>query len=96
MSAGVGIGFAFVAMLCWGIGDFLIQRSTRKIGDWETLFVITLFGSLILLPFVYRGIPALFFHLSQNLWILVSSGLILACACLSDMPGPVIPKVTGF
>ncbi len=87
MSAGVGIGFAFVAMLCWGIGDFLIQRSTRRIGDWETLFIITLFGSLILLPFVYRSIPALFFYLSRNLWILVSSGLILACASLLIFEG---------
>ena len=37
MSISVGIGLAFVAMLCWGFGDFLIQRSTRKVGDIEAL-----------------------------------------------------------
>ncbi|TSC57963.1 MAG: hypothetical protein Greene041679_205 [Parcubacteria group bacterium Greene0416_79] len=43
MSITVGIGLAFVAMLSWGIGDFLIQKSTRKIGDTETLFLISFF-----------------------------------------------------
>lgn len=37
----LGILFAFVAMLFWGFGDFMIQKSTRKIGDWETVFLIT-------------------------------------------------------
>ena len=36
MTAGIGIALAFVAMLCWGFGDFMIQKSTRKVGDWET------------------------------------------------------------
>lgn len=58
MSIGVGIGFAFIAMLSWGVGDFLIQRSTRKLGDFETLFLITFFGALLLLPFAYRELPA--------------------------------------
>ncbi len=49
MTIEVGIGLAFVAMLCWGFGDFLIQRSARKLGDWETLFVITFFGVIVLL-----------------------------------------------
>jgi len=39
MSVSVGIGLAFVAMLCWGIGDFLIQKSTRRIGNTVTLFL---------------------------------------------------------
>ncbi len=56
MLTSVGIGLAFVAMLCWGLGDFLIQRSTRKIGDWETLFIISAFGTGILLPFVWHGL----------------------------------------
>jgi drug/metabolite transporter (DMT)-like permease len=44
-----GIVLAIVAMLSWGFGDFLIQKNTRKIGDWDTLFFITLFGAAILL-----------------------------------------------
>lgn len=45
--------FAFLAMFCWGVGDFLIQRSTRKIGVPQTLFTIGAIGSLVLLPFVW-------------------------------------------
>lgn len=58
MSISVGIGLAFVAMLCWGFGDFFIQKSARKIGDIEALFFITLFGAVVLLPFVWRNLPA--------------------------------------
>lgn len=53
MSISVGIGLAFVAMLCWGIGDFWIQKSTRKVGDLEALFFITFFGAFVLAPFAY-------------------------------------------
>lgn len=84
MSISVGIGLAFVAMLCWGFGDFLIQRSTRKIGDWETLFVICAFGSVILLPFVYKNIPALLFGSIENLLILLVCSLVLLFAALLD------------
>ncbi|PIN80341.1 hypothetical protein COV13_03740 [Candidatus Woesearchaeota archaeon CG10_big_fil_rev_8_21_14_0_10_32_9] len=44
---------AFLAMVCWGIGDFLIQKSTRRIGVSETLFIIGFVGSFVLLPFVW-------------------------------------------
>jgi drug/metabolite transporter (DMT)-like permease len=84
MSVSAGIGLAFVAMLCWGFGDFLIQKSTRKIGDWETLFVICAFGSLILLPFVWRDIPALIFGDQKILIVLFSGAIILFIAALFD------------
>lgn len=38
MSIEIGIILAFLAMVFWGFGDFLIQRSTRTVGDAETLF----------------------------------------------------------
>ncbi|KKT75441.1 MAG: hypothetical protein UW71_C0003G0035 [Parcubacteria group bacterium GW2011_GWB1_44_7] len=84
MSVSVGIGLAFVAMLCWGFGDFLIQRSTRKIGDWETLFAITGFGTIILLPFVWRDILPLIFGDSKTLAILLGGAVILFIAALLD------------
>lgn len=72
------ISFVFLtaigAMLCWGIGDFLIQRSTRKVGDMETLAFIGLFGSIFLLPFAKES-----FHLMllpENLSILIPLALI--------------------
>ncbi len=29
-----GVLLALVCLIAWGIGDFLIQKSTRKIGVW--------------------------------------------------------------
>ena len=52
MALELAILIAFGAMLCWGVGDFLIQRTTRKIGDVETLAWIGVIGSIGLLPFV--------------------------------------------
>jgi len=52
----LGIIFALSALLCWGFGDFLIQKSARKIGDWESIFIISLSGSIILLPFIFSDI----------------------------------------
>ena len=43
---------AFGALLCWGFGDFLIQRSVRRIGDIESLAWIGIVGIVGLLPFV--------------------------------------------
>lgn len=83
MTASVGIGLAFVAMLCWGFGDFLIQKSTRKIGDWETLFLVCAVGAVVLLPLVWKNIPALFTN-NNGLWILLAGSAILFVAALLD------------
>jgi uncharacterized membrane protein len=56
----LGILFAFGAMLCWGFGDFFIQRSARKIGDIEALAFIGIIGTIGLLPFVLQELPLLF------------------------------------
>lgn len=95
MSISVGIGLAFVAMLCWGVGDFLIQKSTRKIGDFETLFLITLFGALVLLPFVYHNLPALFAPEGRSgLHVLVIGSLILFVAALLDFEALRLGKIS--
>jgi len=52
MALELAVLIAFGAMLCWGVGDFLIQKTTRKIGDVETLAWIGIIGSLGLLPWV--------------------------------------------
>lgn len=54
MGVEIAVLIAFGAMLCWGIGDFLIQRTTRKIGDVEALAWIGIIGSIGLLPLVIR------------------------------------------
>jgi drug/metabolite transporter (DMT)-like permease len=70
MTVVIGLGLAVVAMFCWAFGDFLIQKTTRKIGDWETLFAISLFSVLLLLPFVWRLIPS-FFSLDLKTFVIV-------------------------
>lgn len=56
----IGAIFAFIAMFAWGFGDFLIQKSTRKIGVWITLFIITLTGFIVLTPFALKNAGSLF------------------------------------
>jgi len=84
MTFGIGIALAFVAMLCWGFGDYLIQKSTRKIGDWETLFVISFVGSIILLPFVWKQIPDVILNKQGSLFILLITSVVLLLAALVD------------
>ncbi len=51
---------AIAATLSWGLGDFFIQRSTRKIGVVESLFIIGIIGSIGLFPFVAQDLHLLF------------------------------------
>ncbi len=80
----LGIIAALIAMTSWGIGDFFIQKSTRKIGDWETIFLITLFGACILLPFVWKDLSDIFRNIDATFWIVLVSGLLLFFAALLE------------
>lgn len=71
-------------MICWGFGDFLIQRSIRKIGDWETLFLITFFGVILLLPFAWNDIGIMLTNMGTGFIILVVGGVILFVAALLE------------
>lgn len=55
MGVETGIIFAFIAMIGWGFGDFFIQKSTRKVGVWATIFIITLLGFIVLTPFALKN-----------------------------------------
>lgn len=68
------ITFALITMVFWGVGDFLIQKSIRKFGHIESLFLITLVSSIFLVPFVLPSIIQL--DLSQWL-ILLLLGIIV-------------------
>ncbi len=94
MAPSVGIALAFVAMLSWGVADFTIQKATRKVGDWETLFIITLFGSIILLPFVYRELFSILIHPNSATLILISSGLVMTVASLLMFEGFRVGKLS--
>jgi len=54
MGIEASILFAIGAMLCWGFGDFFIQKCTKKIGDIESLAYIGIIGAIMLLPFAVR------------------------------------------
>ncbi len=62
------------AMLCWGFGDFIIQKVTRKIGDMEALAWIGVLGSIGLLPFIWQDLSLVVS--ASNFWILLGLGVI--------------------
>ena len=61
MSVELSILFAFGAMLCWGFGDFFIQKTVRKIGDIESLALIGIAGTIFLLPLIFNDLFSLSF-----------------------------------
>src|SRR3989338_1458490 len=82
MDINLGVIFAFVAMFSWGIGDFLIQRSVRKVGDVEALAYIGIIGSVGLLPFIAGELPLLL--LPGNLALMFGLGVVTFIAALFD------------
>ena len=79
-----GILFAFGALVFWGFGDFLIQKTARKLGDWEPLLIITGFGVIVLTPFVYNDISNLIFASDYSFLLLLGSSLLILFAALFD------------
>lgn len=79
-----GILFAFGALVFWGFGDFLIQRSARKLGDWEPLLIISGFGAVVITPFVYGDIQNLVFASDYNFFILLGASILILFAALFD------------
>jgi drug/metabolite transporter (DMT)-like permease len=82
MGIEVSLIFAFAAMLCWGIGDFLIQRSTRKVGDIEALAFIGVIGTLMLFPFVLKDLDSLLSL--PNILLLCFLGAVTFLAAMFD------------
>lgn len=76
----MGVIYATLAIFGWGLGDFLIQRSARKLGDWEALFFVVLFATLALLPFTYTRLSLL--TQSDTLVLLLTSVVILVASLL--------------
>lgn len=53
---------AFGAMLAWGLSDFLIQKSVKRIGNFETMAWLGFLGAIALLPFVAKDFALLSFR----------------------------------
>ncbi len=52
-----GILFALIALFGWAFGDFFIQKSTRVMGWYKTLFLIGAAGFVLLAPFALLSLP---------------------------------------
>src|SRR3989344_9432011 len=89
----MGIIFSVIALLAWGVGDFLIQRSARKFGNWIAIFYITAFASIALLPFVYKEILPLIWN-EKGLMILLIASIFLTFASYFDFEGLRLGKIS--
>lgn len=52
----LGILAALGALVGWGVGDFLIQRLVRKVGNFRTLFYAGTLGFIVFFPFAWNEI----------------------------------------
>lgn len=77
----MGLSFAFLALVAWGVGDFLIQKSARRFGNWQALFFITALGTIVLFPFIAKDLPALWAS-SRELILLTATSAIIFLAAL--------------
>ncbi len=87
----MGILLALVALFSWGLGDFLIQRSARKFGDWVALFYITAFASVVLFPFVYKDVTR---SLDTHGVLLWSASFVILFAGLLDFEALRVGKIS--
>jgi drug/metabolite transporter (DMT)-like permease len=86
----IGIIFALVALLCWGFGDFFIQKTSRKTGIVHALFYITAAGAIILFPFVWPDLKLLTLH---NAALLLVTGIIIFIVALIEFQALKIGKL---
>lgn len=70
MTTSLGIIFSLSALLFWGFGDFFIQKSTRVVGIWKTLFFIAIVSTIGLFPFIKNEIISTVSH-TPNLTLLI-------------------------
>lgn len=89
----MGITFALLALLSWGIGDFLLQKSARRFGDWDALLYITLFASVLLLPFIWNDLE-LIFAASKTTLLLFFCSIVLLFAAMLDLEALRVGKIS--
>lgn len=89
----MGIAFAFGALLCWGLGDLLIQRSARQFGKWAALFYVTAIGAIALLPFIWGELKMILAS-PNDLFILIITSVIVLFAALFDFEALRVGKIS--
>ena len=90
---------AFGAMLCWGLGDFLMQRSSRRVGSLESLTIIAVVGGVLVTPFVLKDLHLLANPLSLLLLVCLgaitftaTSRVVPRCVARYTLPIPPAPS----
>lgn len=71
-----GILAALGALIGWGVGDFLIQKVTRRIGNFRTLFYTGALGFLVLLPFAWPHLEDLAMQWRNALLLVAISSVV--------------------
>lgn len=89
----MGILFAFIALICWGVGDFLIQKTSREFGKWIALFYITFIAAVILTPFIYKDLFSLLTDYPA-LSILMLTSIIILIAALFEFQAFIDGKIS--
>jgi len=79
----LGILFSLIALFGWGLADFYIQKTTRVVGIWKSLFFVGLCGLIFLSPFVLKEIPAIIFQ-PANLYLFLVLSMVSLAATLFD------------
>ncbi|MDD5068685.1 MAG: EamA family transporter, partial [Candidatus Pacebacteria bacterium] len=83
MQNSLGVLLSVSTLLLWSVGDFYIQKSTRIVGIWKSLFFISFFGMVLELPFVWVEVQKIFLS-PQSLILLVILGASVFLAALLD------------
>ncbi len=71
---------AIGALLSWGFGDFFIQRTARRIGDWKAIFFVAAVGALMIPFFIKSGEWAALFELKSLLILSVTTVVVFVTA----------------
>ncbi len=87
----MGILFALIALIAWGFGDFLIEKSTRKFGDVVPLFYIAALATIVLLPFVYRDLGSI---IGPAWSILLTTGILITIVAFLEFEALRIGKIS--
>ncbi|OGL86899.1 hypothetical protein A3I40_04195 [Candidatus Uhrbacteria bacterium RIFCSPLOWO2_02_FULL_48_12] len=85
-----GIALAFLALLGWGFGDFSIQRSTRAVGVWKSLFFIGILGAVIFLPSAISDIQTLS---ADNFWLLAFLSVVVIATAIVNFKAFRVGKI---
>ena len=90
----LGIIYAIIALFAWGCGDFLLERTTRKIGNVATLFWVCLFGLVSLTPFVWSELSQFGSSVKPHLVLLTLTASVLFAGSMFDLQALKIGKLS--